>query len=112
MNLNELDISAIRQFAQVLEDVLSERTHKRVHLGEEIVVKGSLAKALKLPKLLKDLSSNKANIQEAAKDQFITLWTTLSQSTKDAVIRRVDWYDPQELDWDDPRSNRKPITEE
>lgn len=109
MDITALDLDALRKLADAITEVLDSRLHRRVHMGEEILVKGSLSRALHLPELRKKLYSHQTSRQQVGKDELIQLWQTLSDNTRQSVLERLHWYEPEKLDWDDPRSNRKPF---
>ena len=108
MDIRQLDRTSMRQLVTLLIEVLDSRMQKKVIMGEEVLVKGSLSKALQLPAIARHLESPRTDKQQQGKDELVQIWETLSPVTRDAVIRQLGWYDPAELDWDDPRSNRKP----
>jgi hypothetical protein len=114
----DIDIHTLNKEAQLmlvegLTKVLDSRTHKRVVMGDEITVKGSLSKALKLPNVCAMLNSSHTQRQENGHQQLAEIWSTLSPSTKERTLALLGWYEPKDLPWDDPRSNRKPqITKE
>lgn len=108
MDIEHLQIESLRQLIASLIEVLDSRVHKKVHLGEEVLVKGSLSRALHLPETSRKLNSPRMDKQLQGKDELIMVWETLSMPTRQAVFEQLGWYDPSELDWDDPRSNRKP----
>ena len=108
MDFYALDIETVRQIAAALEQTLDERTHKRDYLGEAIIVKGSLSKALKLPEIKRTLARQSHDLQQQGIDQLTTLWLTLSEPTRKNTLNRAGLYEPEELSWDDPRSNRRP----
>lgn len=87
--------------------VLNKRTHKRIVLGEEITVPGSLSVALNLPTLLSRMKSRHKNRQTDARNKFIDIWPSLSDETRSQVLNQINWYESNKLPWDDPRSNRK-----
>jgi len=93
-----------------LKDVLDSRLHKRVYLGEEFLVKGSLSRALKIDSIKRLLNSPSIIRQEKGLEMLSLLWSTLSQATKERTLSRLGWYEPKHLKWDDPRSNRLPFT--
>ncbi|SFR73712.1 hypothetical protein SAMN05216203_2631 [Marinobacter daqiaonensis] len=96
------------QAAETLATVLAGRTHRRKVMGQEVLVPGQLGEALKLPQLINRLRSRHQRQRDMAVEDFQILWETLSDATRDQVIRRLGWYDPRELGWDDKRSNRRP----
>ena len=109
MDIHSLNIETARVLLNALEYVLDSRTHKRDHLGEEIIVKGSLSKALKVPELKRTLSRSNETTQKQGIDQLSTLWLTLSDTTQQAALDKAELYDPKKLNWDDLRSNRRPV---
>ena len=94
--------------AQAIEAALNRRRHHHIIMGENVVVQGSLAKALKLPELIKKLRSPQAIKRDLAAEQLESIWQSLSQATQEHVKQELNWYDPKDLTWDDPRSNRNP----
>ncbi len=109
MDIESLNIENARTLVSAIEDTLDSRTHKRDHLGEEIIVKGSLSKALKIPELKRTLSRTNIETQQKGIDQLSTLWATLSEATRQSALDKAGLYDPTELNWDDLRSNRRPV---
>jgi hypothetical protein len=93
--------------AQALDKVLRARRHKKVHLGEEIWVQGKLSDALGLPKIIRQLSSKVAARREQGLLAFQELWPTLSEQSRQRVQEAIGWYEAEQLDWDDKRSNRR-----
>ncbi|EBA01207.1 hypothetical protein MELB17_19179 [Marinobacter sp. ELB17] len=91
-----------------LQRVLAARTHRRTLLGQEVTVPGQLGAALNLPRTVSRLQSRQARLREQGLEDFQQLWVTLSIQTRDKVLRAMGWYRPQELSWDDKRSNRHP----
>ncbi|WP_026179941.1 hypothetical protein [Hahella ganghwensis] len=108
MHSNDFDIDTALQAAQALQKVLAARTHKKKIWGQEIVVPGQLGEALKLPTLISQLSSKVGKRREKGLEQFRELWDTLSEATRQEVLHAIGWYDPEDLDWEDKRSNRRP----
>ncbi|HEY9033850.1 MAG TPA: hypothetical protein VIN71_07935 [Pseudomonadales bacterium] len=107
--IEQLDMTALAELAVAITAVLDSRTHRRKYLGEEILVKGSLSKALHLPDIQRRLQSSREEKRQQGRDELARLWQSLSPATRDAVITQLGWYDPHQLDWDDPRSNRRPV---
>lgn len=93
--------------ATALDKVLRARRHKKVHLGEEVWVQGKLSDALGLPKIIRQLNSNVAQRREQGLIAFQELWPTLSETSRKKVEKDIGWYEVDELDWDDKRSNRR-----
>ncbi|OZG72029.1 hypothetical protein BTA51_18080 [Hahella sp. CCB-MM4] len=108
MQSNEFDTETALQAAQALQQVLAARTHRKKIWGQEIVVPGQLGEALKLPTIVSQLSGKIAKRRDKGLEQFKELWDTLSDSTRREVLTVIGWYDPEDLDWDDKRSNRRP----
>lgn len=109
IDIRAFNVDAVRQLAQALQQVLDSRTHKRVYLGDEIMVKGSLSKALKLPEIIRTLNSPHLERQSKAQDALAELWATLSAQTQEHTLEKLNWYEPKALSWEDPRSNRRPV---
>lgn len=108
MHISHVDTQHYPKLVDALIHVLNQRRHTRVVLGEEVIVEGSLSKALKLPELLKQLRSKQEKRRLVAEERFCVIWETLSEDTKQQALDHIGWYAPNELNWDDPRSNRKP----
>ena len=106
---DEFDEELALAAAVALQDVLERRTHRRKYLGQMYTVPGTLGQALNLPKILSRLNSNVANRRVQGVDEFVELWLTLSEATREKVVEAIEWYDPKDLDWDDKRSNRRPL---
>ncbi|MFE8070942.1 hypothetical protein QQM79_07765 [Marinobacteraceae bacterium S3BR75-40.1] len=106
------DIATALSAAEALSEVLAQRTHRKKVLGQEVVVPGQLGQALGLPVIINQLQGKTEARRQKGLEAFEELWTTLSVYTRRKVLDAIGWYDPEELDWDDPRSNRRPrITE-
>ncbi len=103
----ETALSAARE----LRRVLAARTHRRKVMGQQVLVPGQLGEALQLPKIINRLQSKLQRQREQGLADFQTLWPTLSVETRDKVLDAIGWYDPKELDWDDKRSNRRPVVD-
>lgn len=95
--------------AEALQQVLERRTHRRRVLGQTVTVPGSLGQALNLPKIHSKLTSKSQPRRQQGVDDFVDLWLTLSVRTREKVLDAIDWYDPKDLDWEDKRSNRRPV---
>jgi len=95
--------------ALALQQVLEQRTHRRKYLGQIYTVPGKLGEALNLPTIVSRLGSKVARRRQTGVEQFEELWATLSTTTQHKVLAAIDWYDPQQLNWDDKRSNRRPL---
>lgn len=109
MDISTLDIESVRKLTDTLIKVLDSRLHRRVHMGETIWVKGSLSQALKLPDIRRRLHMQSEARQQQAKNSLNHVWHSLSDTTRDNVLKELEWYAPEHLDWDDPRSNRRPF---
>ncbi|KAA1173150.1 hypothetical protein FWJ25_11675 [Marinobacter salinexigens] len=92
-----------------LQKVLAARTHRRKVMGQDVLVPGQLGEALQLPRIINRLRSKQQRIRDLGVDDFQELWPTLSPRTREKVLNAIGWYDPKELDWDDKRSNRRPV---
>lgn len=97
--------------ATELQRVLATRTHRRKVMGQEVLVPGQLGEALQLPKIINRLQSKQQKQREQGLDDFQELWPTLSPRTRQKVLNAIGWYDPKELDWEDKRSNRRPVVD-
>lgn len=108
VNSDDFDIELAQQAVQSLQLVLAARTHKKKYLGKDYVLPGQLGKALKLPQIHSRLNSPMSNRRQQGLDDFKFLWDTLSENTRHIVAEDLGWYEPERLEWDDKRSNRKP----
>lgn len=106
IDITALDDANMLQLCDALIRVLDARVHRRIHLGKEVFVKGTLSNALKLPQLHAQLQTKQAKRRDAAKEAFAAIWQTLSEKTQIKTFDCVNWHDPKTLPWDDPRSNR------
>lgn len=97
--------------ATELQRVLAARTHRRKVMGQEVLVPGQLGEALQLPRIINRLQSKQQKQREQGLDDFQELWPTLSPGTRQKVLDAIGWYDPKELDWEDKRSNRRPVVD-
>ncbi|MBB5322685.1 hypothetical protein [Marinobacter oulmenensis] len=97
------------QAATELQRVLAARTHRRKVMGQEVEVPGQLGEALQLPKIIRRLGGKQQRLRDQGLDDFQELWPTLSPATRQRVLDAIGWYDPKELEWDDKRSNRRPV---
>lgn len=104
----DLDIKIARRAAHALDVILARRTRVKVVLGEERVVPGTLGEAIKLPAIIARLDSRSSTSRSRGLEDFRQLWDTLSVQTTREVLKEIGWYEPAELDWEDPRSNRRP----
>ncbi|CAA0119404.1 Uncharacterised protein [BD1-7 clade bacterium] len=109
IDISSLDAETTHQIAISLQDVLNERTHRKQHLGAEVIVAGSLSKALNLPLLISHLAGKSGAKHLAATEKLAEIWVTLSPLTQQKVLSRCNIYNPEEMDWEDPRSNRWPL---
>ncbi len=98
--------------ALALSVVLAGRTHKRKVLGHVVTIPGQLGGALKLPYLITCLQSKACHRRRNGCEGFQLLWDSLSEPTRREVLSQIGWYDPQALDWEDKRSNRRPVKPE
>ena len=107
-NSKVFGLDTARLAAEALEATFARRTHIKVIFGEERRVSGTLGKAVNLPGIRKRLESRVSKQREQGLDEFRALWDTLSNTTCESVLVAIGWYDPDKLDWDDKRSNRRP----
>ncbi len=108
----EFDVNSARIALPLLKEVLQRRTHIKKSLGKTYLLKGTLVAALKLPQMEDQLHSKSGPRRNKGLAAFQGLWNTLSTETRKAVLTQMGWYEPSELPWDDPRSNRRPTLEE
>lgn len=95
--------------AEALERVLAQRTHRKTIMGQECTVPGQLGYALKLPDIIRNLRSRARPARERGLERFEEVWASLSDQSRKKVRDALGWYDPRELDWEDRRSNRRPV---
>ena len=107
----EFDITTATEAAIALQAILAARTHRKKIMGQEVLVPGQLGSALKLPTIISRLGSKQSSRREQGLAQFQELWATLSHTTRNKVLNRIGWYDPKHLDWEDKRSNRRPVVD-
>lgn len=100
-----------QEAAVELQKVLAARTHRRKVMGQDVLVPGQLGEALHLPRTISRLNSKQQRLREQGLEDFRELWPTLSEFTRRKVLDRLGWYDPKALDWDDKRSNRRPLVD-
>ncbi len=111
LDLETFTVESALEAATELRRVLAARTHRRKVLGQEVIVPGQLGEALQLPRIISRLQSKQQRQREAGLEDFQDLWPTLSPQTRERVLTAIGWYDPKELDWDDKRSNRRPVVD-
>ncbi|MFO7994568.1 MAG: hypothetical protein R6U69_10490 [Marinobacter sp.] len=111
MDSEEFDVETALDTAIALHRVLAARTHRRKVMGQEVLVPGQLGEALHLPRIIKRLQSKQLRQREQGLEELQELWPTLSLATREKVLDRIGWYDPKSLDWEDKRSNRRPIAD-
>ena len=109
LELETFTIETALDAATELRKVLAARTHRRKVMGQEVMVPGQLGEALQLPRIINRLQSKQMKQRELGLEDFQELWPTLSPQTRERVLGAIGWYDPKELDWDDKRSNRRPL---
>ncbi|WP_442915263.1 hypothetical protein [Marinobacter sp. SS21] len=109
MDTADFSIETALEAALALSKVLSARRHRRKVMGHEVLVPGQLGEALHLPQIIRRLQSKQQRVREQGLEAFLCLWPTLSNPTRDKVLTTLDWYNPKDLDWDDKRSNRRPV---
>lgn len=106
--ISDFSLEAQIELLDGIEQVLDNRMHKRKVMGEDVLVKGSLSKALRIPEIRRKLASRNSTRQHKGTLALAELWATLSPVTQQSVLALISWYDPSTLEWDDPRSNRRP----
>ncbi|MCH8499742.1 MAG: hypothetical protein LAT63_14795 [Marinobacter sp.] len=107
----EFDIATATEAAIALQAILAARTHRKKIMGQDVLIPGQLGSALKLPTIISRLGSKQSSRREQGLAQFQELWATLSHPTRNKVLNRIGWYDPKNLDWEDKRSNRRPVVD-
>ncbi|WP_449286221.1 hypothetical protein [Marinobacter sp. PE14] len=111
LELETFTVETALDAATELRKVLAARTHRRKVMGQEVMVPGQLGEALQLPRIINRLQSKQMKQRELGLEDFQELWPTLSPQTRERVLGAIGWYDPKELDWDDKRSNRRPLVD-
>ena len=111
MELETFTTETALDAATQLRKVLAARTHRRKVMGQEVMVPGQLGEALQLPRIINRLQSKQQKQRDLGLEDFQDLWPTLSPQTRERVLTEIGWYDPKELDWDDKRSNRRPLAD-
>lgn len=108
-SLENFTVETALQAAAELQKVLAARTHRRKVMGQEIEVPGQLGEALQLPRIMRRLGSKQQRQRDQGLEAFQALWPTLSEPTRTQVLENIGWYNPKQLDWEDKRSNRRPV---
>lgn len=108
MTTEDFDHDSALEAARALQKVLAERRHRRTVLGHPVLVPGQLGEALRLPKIIRALESRSGPRRSDGTERFQAVWESLSETSRQQVRERLGWYDPRELSWEDPRSNRSP----
>ena len=103
LELETFTVETALDAATELRKVLAARTHRRKVMGQEVVVPGQLGEALQLPRIINRLQSKQQKQRDLGLEDFQELWPTLSPQTRERVL--------EELDWDDKRSNRRPLVD-
>ena len=111
LELESFSIETALDAATELRRVLAARTHRRKVMGQEVLVPGQLGEALQLPRIISRLQSKQQRQRDQGLDDFQELRPTLSPMTREKVLDALGWYDPKELNWDDKRSNRRPLVD-
>lgn len=112
MDSDDFDIELAQKAVESLSHVLAARTHKKKYLGREYTLPGQLGSALKIPEITACLNSPMQHRRQKGLETFQALWPTLSADTRNLVAADIGWYQPDALQWDDKRSNRKPHSKE
>lgn len=110
MDIQTFTIDTALEAALSLKKILASRTHRKKVLGQEVIIPGQLGEALQLPRITARLQSRQQRQRDQGLEDFTALWQTLSATTQANVFRAIGWYDPEDLDWEDKRSNRRPLT--
>jgi len=108
LDSTEFDTTTAQLAAIELRKVLAARTHRKKIMGEIHVIPGTLGEAIRLPQIIHQLESRSTTQRNRGLENFRVLWQTLSEPTRREIEEFLGWYEPHELDWDDPRSNRRP----
>ena len=95
--------------AIALSDVLARRMHRKTVMGQECLVPGQLGEALGLPRIIHQLQSRNQKRRELGLARFEEIWHSISERSRRKARDELGWWDPKELDWEDPRSNRRPV---
>ncbi len=111
MDIEHFTSQTALEAAVALDKILARRVHRKKVLGQEVLVPGQLGQALHLPLILRRLNSKQLRQREQGLEDFSALWQTLSATTRRNVREALGWYDPKRLDWDDKRSNRRPVVD-
>jgi hypothetical protein len=106
LSFDSLDVAL--DAAAELQRVLAARTHRKKVLGQIHLIPGQLGAAIGLPTIISKMQSKQAQRRADGLAAFNTLWVTLSKQTRRRVLDAIGWYDPEELDWEDKRSNLRP----
>jgi hypothetical protein len=106
---DDFHIGNVLEAAIALDLILKKRVHpKKNWYGETILSPSKLGIDLGLPKILKRLNSKTISQKEKGLEDFQNIWMSLSAPTRTQVEESIGWYEPENLDWDDIRSNRRP----
>lgn len=108
MNAEDFNITTALAAAIALKTVLSRRTHRKKYLGEEVLLPSTLGEAVNLPKITAALQGRGINQRQKGLEDFQSLWPTMSEDTRNRVLSMIGWYEVEDLEWDDRRSNKRP----
>ena len=111
LEADNFTVESALEAALELQKVLAARTHRRKVMGQDVLVPGQLGEALHLPRTINRLRGKQQRLRDRGLEDFQELWPTLSEYTRQRVLDRLGWYDPKQLDWDDKRSNRRPLVD-
>ena len=111
LEADNFTVESALEAALELQKVLAARTHRRKVIGQEVLVPGQLGEALHLPRTISRLSGKQQRLRDRGLEDFQELWPTLSEYTRQRVLDGLGWYDPKQLDWEDKRSNRRPLVD-
>lgn len=109
MDNEEFTVETALEAAAALHRVLAARTHRRKVMGQDVLIPGQLGEALHIPQIIRRLQAKQARQRDRGLEDFQELWPTLSPATREKVLQDIGWYDPESLDWEDKRSNRRPV---
>src|SRR5690606_403927 len=102
-------IETALEAATELRKVLAARSLRRKVMGQGVLVQGQLGEALHLPRISSRQNSRQQRHRDQGLEDLQELRPTLSTLTRQRLLNAIGWYDPEQLDWEDKRSNRRPV---